>query len=63
MFGMSWWGSFGSGWLTDPDELWAATTFTILLSVFVHGIAATPVMRVIDRRRSRRRHTATVFRP
>jgi NhaP-type Na+/H+ or K+/H+ antiporter len=38
----------------DADELWAATTFTILLSILVHGVSATPVMRELDRRRARR---------
>ncbi len=36
------------------DEVWSATAFTILASVFVHGITATPVMRALDRRRIRR---------
>ncbi len=36
------------------DEVWSATAFTILASVFVHGITATPVMRALDRRRVRR---------
>ena len=46
------------------DEVWAATAFTILLSVFVHGVrpasvfvhgvTATPVMRALDRRHARR---------
>lgn len=31
------------------DELWAAVGFTVLLSILVHGIAATPVMRQSDR--------------
>jgi sodium/hydrogen antiporter len=39
---------------THSDELWSATAFTVLLSIFVHGVTATPVMRVLDRRRSRR---------
>lgn len=33
------------------DELWAATAFTVLLSVFLHGVAATPVIRCLDQRR------------
>lgn len=37
------------------DELWAATAFTILASVFVHGVTATPVMNALDRRAARRR--------
>lgn len=36
------------------DELWAVTVATIVLSIFIHGVTATPVMRELDRRRSRR---------
>jgi NhaP-type Na+/H+ or K+/H+ antiporter len=36
------------------DELWSTVAFTILLSIFVHGVTATPVMRSLDRRRARR---------
>ncbi|TWT51770.1 cation:proton antiporter [Allorhodopirellula solitaria] len=32
------------------DELWAACVFTIVLSVVVHGVLASPVMRFRDRR-------------
>lgn len=42
------------------DELWAATIATIVLSVFVHGVTATPVMRELDRRRNRRLHPVPV---
>jgi NhaP-type Na+/H+ or K+/H+ antiporter len=38
----------------DADQLWATTTATIVLSIFVHGVTATPVMRRLDRRRTRR---------
>ena len=38
----------------DEDEVWSATGFTILASVFVHGVTATPVMKALDRRRLRR---------
>ncbi len=37
------------------DEVWSATAFTILASVFIHGVTATPVMQALDRRRIRRR--------
>jgi NhaP-type Na+/H+ or K+/H+ antiporter len=37
------------------DEVWSAVAFTILASVFVHGVTATPVMRALDRRHARRR--------
>ncbi len=36
------------------DEVWAATAFTILASVFIHGVTATPVMHALDRRHARR---------
>ncbi len=35
----------------DPHLLWSTVTFTIALSVLVHGIAATPVMRWLERSR------------
>jgi NhaP-type Na+/H+ or K+/H+ antiporter len=35
----------------DPHLLWSTVTFTIALSVLVHGIAATPVMRWRERSR------------
>ncbi|MFF9908998.1 hypothetical protein [Streptomyces sp. NPDC013457] len=33
------------------DELWAVTAFTVFLSVFLHGAAATPVILRLDRLR------------
>jgi len=42
----------------DADLLWATVGFVILLSVIVHGIAATPVMQRLDRARERRPVTA-----
>ena len=38
----------------NTDELWAVTIATIVLSIVVHGVTATPVMRELDRRRERR---------
>jgi NhaP-type Na+/H+ or K+/H+ antiporter len=38
----------------DEDEVWSATGFAILASVFVHGVTTTPVMKALDRRRARR---------
>ncbi|MEU2390349.1 cation:proton antiporter [Streptomyces sp. NPDC007369] len=35
----------------QADELWAAVAFTILVSVLVHGTAATPAIRHLDRLR------------
>lgn len=37
---------------SDLPWLWATVTFTVVLSVVVHGVAATPMMRMLDERRS-----------
>lgn len=39
---------FGAG-----EQLWAVLGATVLLSILVHGVAATPAMRILDRRRRR----------
>ncbi|MFF4319453.1 cation:proton antiporter [Streptomyces sp. NPDC001568] len=36
---------------TYADQLWSVVAFTVLLSVFLHGAAATPVIRRLDRMR------------
>ena len=36
-----------------PARLWAVTGLVVTLSVVVHGVTATPVMRAVDRRRAR----------
>lgn len=36
------------------DRVWAAVTTTVLLSIVVHGVLATPAMRHLDRRSKRR---------
>ncbi len=38
----------GEAGFTDVEQLWATVAFTIALSVLVHGIAATPVMRRLE---------------
>lgn len=38
--------------VAEDLELWGVVAFTIVLSVIVHGVLATPVMRRLDRRRS-----------
>jgi NhaP-type Na+/H+ or K+/H+ antiporter len=38
----------------DARTIWTTVIVTILLSIVVHGVAATPVMRRLDRRRERR---------
>jgi hypothetical protein len=35
----------------DLPWLWATVGFTVVLSVAVHGVAATPLMRMLDGRR------------
>ncbi|TMR28826.1 cation:proton antiporter, partial [Nonomuraea zeae] len=36
-----------------PEELWAVTAFTVMLSVVLHGITATPAMNRLDGLRER----------
>ncbi|NUO92463.1 MAG: sodium:proton antiporter [Dermatophilaceae bacterium] len=45
--------AFAAGEHSFVEErwLWSTTAFTILVSVMVHGVLATPVMRHLDRRR------------
>jgi NhaP-type Na+/H+ or K+/H+ antiporter len=47
--------AFGMAEFESTAELWAIVVFTILVSIVVHGVTATPVMELLDRRRSRRR--------
>jgi sodium/hydrogen antiporter len=35
----------------DPDLLWSTAAFIILVSIVLHGVTVTPVMRQLDRRR------------
>jgi len=37
----------------DARAIWSTVTFTVVLSVIVHGIAATPAMRWLERHRGR----------
>jgi sodium/hydrogen antiporter len=41
----------GKDFADDLPWLWATIGFTVVLSVLVHGIAATPLMRMLERRR------------
>ncbi|MEU4394219.1 cation:proton antiporter [Kribbella sp. NPDC023855] len=41
----------GSEFSADLPWLWATVGFCIALSVLVHGVAATPMMRMVERRR------------
>ncbi|MCR8669613.1 cation:proton antiporter [Agrococcus sp. HG114] len=43
-----------AGDFPDGERLWAIVAAVILGSILVHGVAATPVMRYVDRRRARR---------
>ena len=45
----------GSDFSTDLPWLWATVGFTVVLSVVVHGVAATPLMRMLDVRRDQPR--------
>ena len=47
--------SFGA--LTD--DLWALVSFVVLVSVLVHGVSATPIMKRVDARRDGRREQPT----
>lgn len=35
------------------DRLWAVVGLIILLSILMHGVTVTPVMRLLDRRRAK----------
>ena len=39
--------------IPQRDEVWAVVGFVVVVSVIVHGIAATPVMRRLDERHER----------
>lgn len=43
----------GADFTEDLPWLWATVGFTVVLSVVVHGVAATPLMRMLDLRRDR----------
>ena len=45
--------ALSSEYTSEGLELWSVVTFTIVLSVIVHGIAAAPVMRWLDQQRER----------
>ena len=42
-----------NGMFPDGQRLWSTVAVVIVVSILVHGIAATPVMTLIDRRRER----------
>ncbi|RNI28635.1 cation:proton antiporter [Rufibacter latericius] len=41
--------ALGEADFANPEEIWAVAGFTILLSVFLHGVLATPIMQYLDR--------------
>ncbi|KAA3440126.1 cation:proton antiporter [Rufibacter hautae] len=41
--------ALGKADFANPEEIWAVAGFTILLSVFMHGVLATPIMRYLDK--------------
>jgi NhaP-type Na+/H+ or K+/H+ antiporter len=43
----------GSDFSADLPWLWATVGFSVALSVLVHGVAATPMMRMVERRRGK----------
>ncbi len=43
--------ALGQADFSNADELWSITLFTILLSIVIHGVTATPIMERLDRRR------------
>jgi NhaP-type Na+/H+ or K+/H+ antiporter len=45
--------ALGEAELADADLLWATVSFTVLVSIVVHGVTASPVLRRIDRRHGR----------
>lgn len=50
--------ALGKADFADADELWSITLFTILASILIHGVTATPVMERLDRRRELKRARA-----
>ena len=48
--------ALSSEYTTEGLELWSVVAFTVVLSVIVHGIAATPAMRWLDQRRGTSPH-------
>ncbi|WP_199439869.1 cation:proton antiporter [Umezawaea beigongshangensis] len=42
-----------AGDFTDPDTVWRVVGLVVIGSILVHGISATPVMTLLDRRRRR----------
>ena len=43
----------GHGKFEDPDLLWSAVSLVVLISIVLHGVTVTPVMRYLDRQAGR----------
>ncbi|MFB9861753.1 cation:proton antiporter [Rufibacter immobilis] len=41
--------ALGKASFANPEEIWAVAGFTILLSIVLHGVLATPVMQYLDK--------------
>jgi NhaP-type Na+/H+ or K+/H+ antiporter len=41
--------AFGHGQFEDSEVLWSAVSLVVLVSIVLHGITVTPVMRTLDR--------------
>ncbi|MDB5571745.1 MAG: cation transporter [Hyphomicrobiales bacterium] len=47
--------ALGRGTFDQPELLWSCAALVILISVVLHGVTVTPLMRTLDKRRGRRR--------
>ena len=50
--------ALNQGWFPMKRELWATVSFVVLLSILVHGLAATSMMQYLDSRRKKIRQRA-----
>jgi len=49
LFYIAW--ALQEGEFSDPERLWSIVAFAVTASVLLHGVTATPVMALLDRRR------------
>ncbi|TDC82978.1 sodium:proton antiporter [Nonomuraea deserti] len=52
-----------AGFGVPAEELWAVTAFTVVASVVLHGLTATPIMKRIDALRDRTENTSPATQP
>jgi NhaP-type Na+/H+ or K+/H+ antiporter len=45
--------ALGHGEFENPELLWSAVSLVVLISIVLHGVTVTPVMRYLDRRAGR----------